>query len=211
MTTREVTALLDNLKQRRGGITVIKRDKSKSDDPKSKANAERSLTIARHYKLPETSSVLVYGCNRAIVRRGDAFEWKAELDRLLRFEVFVRSGCSRCAMAKTWIRDSLANEYPGLEVTYRDLATDSASLTQLNRLVERHGTAAASVPVFHFCDGLIVGFDESGSSKDRIRSKLKKWSHECPASAKSDESESDRNHVGHLEPEYGRVFRFNWD
>lgn len=180
----QVESILQTLKSKRSGITVVLRETGTKDLPEAKASAERRKAIARHYGLPdrllpESGGVLVYGCNRAVVRRGTDFDWKTEIERMLQVEVFVRSGCSRCAAAKLWIRDSLSKEYPGLEIVYRDLAVDANSMSRLNRLVERHRTAAASVPVFHFCDSLIVGFDDSGSTRDRVRSRLKKWSHEC--------------------------------
>ncbi|MBL8817906.1 MAG: hypothetical protein JNL58_17915 [Planctomyces sp.] len=180
----QVKTILQSLKAERNGITVVLRETEARDQAETKSNAERRQAIARHFGLSdslrsESGGVMVYGCNKAVIRRDREFDWQTEIEKMLQIEVFVRSGCSRCASAKLWIRDSLTREYPGLKVVYRDLAADATSMSRLTELVERHKTAAASVPVFHLCDSLIIGFDDAGATRDRIRSRLKKWSHEC--------------------------------
>jgi hypothetical protein len=68
-------------------------------------------------------------------------------------------------------------EYPGLKVIYRDIAVDSTSAARLSRIVEQHKTMAASVPVFHVADQLLVGFESESSTGERLRKVLKNWTH----------------------------------
>jgi len=62
--------------------------------------------------------------------------------------------------------------YPGLELVYRDIAVDSASAGRLSRIVEQHQTMAASVPVFHVADKLLVGFENENSTDVPFSEKL---------------------------------------
>ena len=71
-------------------------------------------------------------------------------------------------------------EYPGLKIVQRDIAVDGAQAARLSKLVEKHQTAAASVPVFHLCDRLVVGFHQAESSGGQLRNLLKPWTKECP-------------------------------
>ncbi len=177
---KEAIAAAEKIKSDRSGITLVLRDMEKDA-----GNQERLEAILRHFKVAPKTSPVIYGCNRVIHDASKENSWDSQLITMLRIEVFVRTGCSRCASAKQWL-PTIVKEYPGLEFVYRDIAVDSASASRLSRLVEQHRTAAASVPVFYLCDTLVVGFQDVDSTGERLRSLLKSWTH-VPRRARSDE------------------------
>jgi hypothetical protein len=68
-----------------------------------------------------------------------------------------------------------------LELVYRDILADPASATEVNRLIQQHRATAASVPIIHAFDQLIVGFESTATTGERLRSIFDKWTHPCPA------------------------------
>lgn len=166
-----VIAAVEELKAVRGGITVVLRDTER--EPK---NQQRLDAILRHYKVDPKSSPVAYGCDGVVCDFSKASVWRSQLREMLTMEVFVRTGCSHCAAAKRWLPQFM-KEYPGLELVYRDIAVDSASAARLSRIVAQHKTMAASVPVFHVADKLLVGFESETSTGERLRTMLKKWTH----------------------------------
>ena len=162
---------IEKLRAVRGGITLVLRDTKR--EPK---NQERLDAILRHYQVTSTTTTVVYGCDRVICDFSKANEWRSQLREMFMVEVFVRTGCSHCAAVKGWLPEFM-KEYPGLELVYRDIAVDSASAARLSRIVEQHKTMAASVPVFHVADQLLVGFESESSAGERLRKILKNWTH----------------------------------
>lgn len=162
---------IEKLRADRGGITVVLRDTKREPQSQKRLDA-----ILRHYRVASTSTTVVYGCDRVIVDFSKGNDWHSQLREMFTLEVFVRTGCSHCAAAKRWLPEFM-KEYPGLKVIYRDIAVDSASAARLSRIVEQHKTMAASVPVFHVADQLLVGFESESSTGERLRKVLKNWTH----------------------------------
>lgn len=167
-----VFSALGELRSTRGGIILVRR--AVDTEPR---NRQRLDVLLRHFKI-ESKSPVVYGCNRIVYDFSRREVWTVQLHEMLQVEVFVRSGCSHCAEAKRWI-PTFQKEYPGLEFIYRDIAGDSGHAARLSAIVERHHTAAASVPVFHLCDRLFVGFESPVATGSRLRNALKMWTQEC--------------------------------
>jgi hypothetical protein len=165
-------AAVEELRSECGGITPVLRDVTDA------TNQDRLTAILRHYKTPLDRSPVIYGCNRIIHEVTPARSWSSQLRSMLRLEVFVRTGCSRCASAKQWL-PKLMKEYPALELVYRDIAVNADDANRLSQLVTQHQTAAASVPAFHVCDRLLVGFYTEASTGERLKAALKKWSGVC--------------------------------
>lgn len=165
----------EDLKSERGGImVVIRRTESGS------TNETRLKAISSHYRVSSDSLPLIYTCNRVIHGRAGIKDWGDHLRQALRAEVFTRLGCSRCAAAKAWL-PGFVRQYPGFEFTYYDLVTDPGTEAKLSKLVEQHHTMAASVPVFHLCNALVIGFDSPEFSGERLKTLLKRWTYPCPA------------------------------
>lgn len=182
---QQAVAAAQEIREARGGITIVLREVGAN-----KKNQQRLDAILKHYRVEPQTTPVIYGCNRLIHRTSATSTWHSQLLRMLEVEVFVRSGCSRCAAAKEWL-PAFMRQYPGVKVTYRDLTTDSSNVSKLNQLVARHRTTAASVPVFHLCDSLFVGFDRMETTGERLDNTLKHWTHVCPDSARNSGPNSD--------------------
>lgn len=158
----------------RRGVVVVRR----FVDADPEARAAVAVLAARHGFDAATTPV-VETCGRVIhgVRDPDAL--MRRLREAATVEVFARPGCGRCKAAKEWL-PTLQARYPALEVAVLDLAADAGARTLLADLVRRHKTAAASVPVFHLCDRLAVGFDRPETTGRRIEALLDPWTRECP-------------------------------
>lgn len=155
-----------------GGLRVYRQDVT--SDEKA---AERFERVRKHFRLNESSVPLVYVAGQAFVApRGDQFDRK--LRDALTMTVFVRNGCPRCARAKAFL-PSVQRRYPALRLVYREITTDRSAPSDLEKLSRRYGQRAVSVPVFHFCQQMVVGFDREETSGRSLLQKLDYWTHSC--------------------------------
>ena len=203
----EAVAAIEKLKAARGGITLVLRDTDRIPE-----NQERLDKILRHYKVAPKTSPVIYGCDRIIHDVSPSDTWESQLRAMLRLEVFVRTGCPHCAAAKRWL-PQFKKEYPGFELVYHDITVDSSSASRLSRLVEQHKTMAASVPVFYLLDRLIVGFESSASTGERLRTVLKQWTHVCPGDDRNSqrlqkEKSAEKQSTSMMPRQQGRMLPF---
>lgn len=140
-------------------------------------NAARFSKICSFFKLNE-STPIVYTCGRAVVGFSDAETFKKEVLAAITMTVFVRTGCPHCYQAKEYL-PSLHRRFPGVEIQLREITSDAQASRDLQELARKHRTAAVSVPVFHVCDQLVVGFDSAATTGKRIESVLERWSRPC--------------------------------
>jgi glutaredoxin len=143
--------------------------------------ARRWRQIGERLQPSESTLPAVYTAGELVVHTGDesAFRWK--LDSLFSLTVFVRTGCPHCADAKRDLQ-TIKRQYPGLTVVLRDLATDKTAPADLQALVKRYRKSAASVPVFHVFNQLLVGYDHAGVSAQRLDTALRQWTVPCDTS-----------------------------
>ncbi len=137
---REVAEQVEQLRATRGGLVIARRDISASAE-----NRARFDRVVGHYRDASRTTPLVYVCNRVISGLERKEEFAVQLEAALRLEVFVRTGCPRCASAKAFL-PNFVKHYPGLELVYRDVAADASSLTEMQRLIRLHRTQAAERP-----------------------------------------------------------------
>lgn len=158
---------------RHGGLQVVRRfvDTSPEDRAALQAAAARA-----GFASDDLPAVVAGGTSIPAAHDPDAVVGRIE--QACRIEVYTRPGCARCAQAKVWL-PSLVADYPGLRPVIRDLATDAGARTALAELVRRHRTAAASVPVFHLCDRVVVGFDRPEAMRPRMDRILSPWTRPC--------------------------------
>lgn len=163
----ELLAAVEQFSTARGGVVVVARfvDTVAEDRDAFRALATADVPAVR------ACGTLIHGAvaPEAVVAR---------LRSALQVEVYVRQGCGRCAAAKAWL-PSLQAAYPGIEIVTCDIAGDQGGRESLAELVRRHRTAAASVPVFHLCDRLVVGFDRPETSGPRLEQVLAAWTRAC--------------------------------
>ena len=171
-TVESAERLRDRIAKRAGLIvTILDLDKPQHD--------ARFQQICKAFRVQHATIPLVYSCRQVVTDCGSPNAFCARVEATLRMTVFVRSGCQRCESAKQFL-PGLLKKYPGLEVTYRDIVSNAAAREELDRLTRRYQTAAASVPVFHFCNQLVVGFDQDSTTGRRVDKILTTWTLACP-------------------------------
>ena len=175
-TNSEQTALLVAAKEslaERPGVSLAVHD---LDGGQSGVAQQRLDRLTQYYSIQSPRLPLLYGCKTLVHGVSDRDEWCRQIDALLRMDVFTRAGCQRCARARAYLNE-LEPKYPGIDVRIREIVYDSVARNDLNRLVERYHQAATSVPVFHFCNQIIVGFDSAFTTGRRIEAVLEKWTY----------------------------------
>jgi hypothetical protein len=135
---------------------------------------QRLAKIQSALKLKDAPLPLVYSCGSVIAGTPDSLDLSLKFEELLRIDAYVRAGCSRCKNAELYL-NSLQRTYPAFEIRFRDLVSDGEARRALNRLVTHYRKPAASVPVIHLCNQLIVGFDSAKTTGQRIEKVLNYW------------------------------------
>jgi hypothetical protein len=158
---------------KRAGVIVTVLDLGEPD------NEARFQQICKAFRVQFASIPLVYSCRQVVTDCGNIDAFSARVEAMLRMTVFVRSDCQRCASAKQFL-PGLLKKYPGLEIEYREIISDTTASDELNRLTRHYRTAAASVPVFHFCNQLVVGYDRDSTTGHRLDQILTTWTLACP-------------------------------
>jgi hypothetical protein len=169
-----VVAAVEALARERRGIVMVRR--LIASNPEDRAAFEK-LCAAHGFAADKTP--VLHACGRVAVDCDDVAGLTKRVTALLQMEVFTRPGCGRCAAAKAWL-PTFQRAHPGVEVVTLDIAGDAGSRQYLGDLVREHQTAAASVPVFHLCNRLVVGFDRPETSGRRLAAVLEPWMRPCP-------------------------------
>lgn len=166
----------------RPGLVVVRRFPD--------ANAEDGAALARlaeRHRFDAARTPVLHACGRVVFDAADADAIGRRLREFLTLEVFTRPGCHRCAAAKAWL-PTIESRYPALQVVMLDVTADQATRKHLGDLVRRHRPAAASVPVFHVCDRLVVGFDRAETTGKRIEDVLEPWTRACVVAVGAEET-----------------------
>ncbi len=181
-TAEPLVTKLEAFAKERAGLVVVRRfiDTVAEDRDALAAAAKR-----HGFGADDLPVVIV--CGTAVAAARDAANVVQRVETACRLEVYTRRGCSRCTRAKDWL-PSVVADYPGLRIVALDLTTDAAARTAMTDLVHRHKTAAASVPVFHFCDRLIVGFDRPEGMRPRFDRILEPWTQPCKQAVGNDDT-----------------------
>jgi hypothetical protein len=168
-----VVAAAEAFARKRGGLVVVRRLIASNTDDR---DAFAKLAAAHGFTADKTP--VLHACDRVVIDVDDPAGIPKRVGELVQLEVFTRPGCSRCAAAKAWL-PALQGRHPAIEVVTLDITGDPGSRQYLGDLVRRHGTAAASVPVFHLCNRLVVGFDRPETSGRRVEALLDRWTQPC--------------------------------
>lgn len=182
----EAREMLTQLAAQRPGIGVRTYDLEQQD-----ASA-RLQSIGRYFGIAQPALPLVYGCQQPIQGFGGAAAFRQRLEAMLTMTVYVRSGCPRCARAREYL-PGLGRRYPALRIKLVDIVSDGGGAVELQKLAQHYRTAAVSVPVFHFCNQLVVGFDSAHSTGARLDAILARWTYDCPAAKTNSKTPGDGN------------------
>jgi glutaredoxin len=153
---------------------------------------KRHEQICKHFKKTPADMVpAMYACSQLATAPTDAKQIAQKLDEMRTMTVYVRSGCPRCARTKEWLKTVTA-KYPGFRLVYRDVVTDGSAQSEMNNVARRYNKSGVSVPMFHVCDEVQIGFDSPESSGRRLTAVLDKWTFE---KKKPVEKASSREHT----------------
>jgi glutaredoxin len=152
------------------------------DVSQSAAHQQRVARICQYFRQPVRTPV-VYGCGKPIFGVVDAASFQQRLQEMVTITIYVRSGCPHCAAAKAYF-PRLLERFPGFQLRLKDVIADAQASREMQELVREHRTAAASLPVFHICGELVVGFDRPTTTGPRLEAILNHWTQPC---AKADE------------------------
>ncbi|REJ72841.1 MAG: hypothetical protein DWQ34_28440 [Planctomycetota bacterium] len=162
----------------RDGVSVRVVDVSAGGDDRT-----RFETICSHFRLdPDASLPMVYGCGQHFSAPKSKSDLEAKLDSMRTMTVYVRSGCPRCAATKRYLSTAM-QKYPGFKLVYRDVRTDRQASSDMNDLARRYRKSGVSVPVFHFCNQLQIGWSGESSSGRRLEQALDRWTYEKSSSS----------------------------
>ncbi len=157
----------------RGGLVVVRRFVDTSAEDRVAVEA-----LARRSSLDPAALPILRACGAVLAAPVEPIDARRWLEESLRVEMFTRPGCQRCGTAKQWL-SILQARYPALRPEIFDVTVDAVARRRLAELVRRHRTAAASVPVFHLCDRLVVGFDRPETMQPRFDRLLEPWTRPC--------------------------------
>lgn len=142
----------------RPGLKLVIRDVV--DDKKA---LDRFYKLVDHFKPAKPGLPAFYGSGQFEIGWDEATTPK-RVEELFTVEVFVRSGCPRCAAAKPIIFHQIAPRYPGYKFVELDIATSANAGNRLQECAQRYGVQATSVPALHYCGQLKVGFFDAATS-----------------------------------------------
>ena len=168
-----LVAAIEDFAAERGGLTIVRRFIDTVPEDR-----EALAAIAAREGFAADDLPVVAACGMAMPAARDPPAVVRRLATACRLELYTRRGCSRCGTAKDWL-PTLVADYPALEPVILDVTSDAAARATLAELVRRHRTPAASVPVFHVGNRLIVGFDRPESMQPRFARILEGWTRPC--------------------------------
>lgn len=163
----------------------------------SEKNAERFQSILRYFHLETAKTPALYGCNYLLRELKPDQSTDERIQSLLTVSVFTRPGCAKCAAAKAFL-PQLKRRYPVFRFKEYDIVSNSEALERVQKLSERYGKQAVSVPVFHFCNKLSVGWVSEHSTGEKLEETMQYWTRACPKE-KPKAKPSDENQSSSIE------------
>ena len=108
----------------------------------------------------------------------DATTTGRQIEGLLTVEVFVRSGCPRCAAATPFIQ-GIQPRYPALSVVVYDVALDAYAASRMQELARAYGNQAPGVPMFHLGGRLVTGWNGLEITGGEVEGLLRSFAGPC--------------------------------
>ena len=112
--------------------------------------------------VPAGADDVPAGADDVSAGAGDVPWWftDADGDVRVRLYFFWTRTCPHCTVARPDI-ERMARQTPWLALDSRELTADSSNTELYQRLAERVGAQARSVPAFLFCGQLVTGYDDA--------------------------------------------------
>lgn len=144
-----------------------------------KKNDERFQQILKYFHLETAETPALYGCNYLLRKLKPDETTDTRIQSLLTVSIYTRTGCAKCDAAKEFL-PLLKEQYPVFQFKIYDIVSDDTALERVQKLSERYGKQAVSVPVFHFCNKLIVGWVSEQSTGEKLEETMQFWTKACP-------------------------------
>ncbi|QDT26457.1 glutaredoxin domain-containing protein [Gimesia panareensis] len=170
----------------------------------SKKYEERYQQILKYFQLKEATLPAAYGCNSILRNLKPDDSTERRLESLITVTAYVRSGCSKCAAAKVYLK-GLKQRYPGFKFKEQDLVYSDEAREKVQELSQRYGKQAVSVPVIHICNQLMIGWTGEASTGEKLESTLKYWTTDCPQEEKEKAKDKESSSAPAILPEKFRV------
>lgn len=164
---RQLNSFLKVLASQRHGLDVVVHDVAQDLDAR-----KQFFELCRTHRVEKAGLPAVHVMNQLRLGYTDSPEGQAGIRSLLAIEVFIRHGCPHCRDAKVFLHD-LQKRWPALRFDYREIVSEPAARDRLMVLVNHYGIQACSVPAFHFCRQLKVGFISRETTGKEIESTIR--------------------------------------
>ena len=156
-----------------------------------KKHDERFQQILKYFHLETAKTPALYGCNYLLRKLKPDETTDTRIQSLLTVSIYTRTGCAKCDAAKQFL-PLLKEQYPVFQFKQYDIVSDDSALERVQKLSERYGKQAVSVPVFHLCNKLIVGWISEQSTGQKLEEAMRFWTKVCPQE-KPKEKPADEN------------------
>ena len=165
---QQLVEFVSALAKQRSGIDVVKHDVAADMD------ARRDLyELGRQYGVARLGLPAVHAMDQFQVGYSDDPTGKQQIESLLAVEVFTRSGCPHCRDAKAWLQ-TLSPQWPALRFAVYDITSDMNARNRMMSLAQKYHVQASSVPAFHLCRQLKIGFIDRSSTGRELERLIRK-------------------------------------
>lgn len=159
---------LEKLAGERKGLDIVIHDTL--TDVEARREAQQLCT---KFRIEKPALPIVHVMDTLRVGFTDSEEGRRRIESLLSIEVFTRNGCHRCRDAKIFLED-LGQRWPALHFDIKEITTDRDALNRLTSLASQYGKRASSVPAFHLCGQLKIGYLGPRTSGRELESIIRK-------------------------------------
>jgi glutaredoxin len=171
---QDLCRYLESLGGQRKGLDIVVHDVVGDLEARSELYA-----LGRRYHTEKLGLPAIHVMDRFHVGYSDTEVNRERVAALLKIEVFTRDGCPRCRDAKEFLRD-LAPRWPALEFDIREIVRDQAARDRMMKLASHYRVSASSVPAFHLCGQLKVGYQGNSITGRQIESLIRKAARSRP-------------------------------
>lgn len=159
---------LMQLENQRTGLDVVVHDVVEDSDA-----LRRLYALNKRYQVKEAGLPAVHVLDRYRVGYSDSVEGQRRIASLLSIEVFTRSTCNRCRDAKQFLKD-LGYRWPAVRFDIQDIDRSESARDRMMKLASHYRVHASSVPAFHLCGKLKIGYQGPSITGREIEDMIRK-------------------------------------
>ncbi len=148
-----------------------------------KVGLSRAHQLIKQYQIQKPGLPIIHAARQLIVGFGDEETTGKQVENLLTIHAYTRDGCPHCAAGKIFLA-KMEKKYPGFRLKISEITRDPGALNEMYAVTRQHKILASSVPLFHFCGQVIVGYDTDQTTGTRIEKLLKESCVLCTPNSK---------------------------